>query len=76
MKAPPQVGDKVVVGDWHQFESRVSCIEEMPGQRTRLHITTTYPDDPFFKHREDTCMVWLHDEGSSWHRVNSYPHVN
>lgn len=76
LKSPPMVGDKVVVGKWHVYKSYVSCVEDEPGGRVLIHITTEYPDDPYFKRKKDTCKVWLHDEGDTWHRADSYPHVN
>lgn len=76
LKAPPLVGDRIVIGNWHQFKSTVSCVEEMSGGRTRIHVTTEYPDDPYFKRAKESSKVWLHDEGSTWHTMNGYPQVN
>ena len=76
LKAPPKVGDRVVLGDWHVYKSHVSCVEEVPGGRVYIHITMEYPEDPYFKNKQETIKVWLHDEGDTWHRANSYPHVN
>ena len=75
MSAPPQVGDQVVIGDWYQFKSTVSLVEEEYGS-VIIHVTTEYPDDPYFTRKADTIKVFLHDEGRTWHRLNSYPHLN
>jgi len=76
MKNPPQLGTKVILGDWHQYKSKVSCVEDLPDGRVQVHITVEYPDDPYFKRKQETVKVWLHDEGNTWHRANSYPLVN
>ena len=67
--APPQVGDRVVLGDWHQFKAYVVCVEDTDDSRVCLHVRIEYPEgDPFFKRRFDHVQVYLHDEGDSWHR--------
>jgi len=76
VNAPPKVGDKVVLGDWHQFKSTVSLVEDEAGGNVAIHITMEYPDDPYFSRSKETVKVFLHDEGSSWHRWDSYPRVN
>lgn len=75
LNTPPQVGDKIILGDWHQFKSWVSCVEDEDGA-TLIHVTIEYPDDPFFTRKQESAKVYLHDEGKTWHRVNSYPYVN
>ena len=76
LKMPPQVGDKVILGDWQQFKSWVSCVEDLDGRRVNVHITIEYPDDPFFKNKQETVIVYLHDEGRTWHRYESCPKLN
>ena len=77
MNIPPQIGDKVVVANRHQFKTTVSCVEDQSDGRVLIHVCWEYPkDDPYFKKEKEYSHVWLHDEGNTWHRANSYPRVN
>ena len=76
-KLPPEIGDRIVIGDWFQFRTVVNCVEKLVDRRVRIHVTTEYPkNDPFFKRESETSIVYLHDEGKSWHRYDGHPMVN
>jgi len=76
-KLPPEIGDRIVIGDWVQFPTVVNCVETLLDTRVCIHVTTTYPeDDPFFKVKKETSKVYLHDEGQSWHRYEAHPKLN
>jgi hypothetical protein len=75
--APPQIGDRVVLGDWYQFKSHVTCVEDLDDCRVCLHVTIEYPEnDPFFKRSREHVKVYLKDEGETWHRYSSHPKLN
>ena len=76
-KTPPQIGDRIIISDWVQFETTVNCVEELPDKRVCIHVTTKYPEnDPFFTRKSETSKVYLHDEGKVWCRYDSHPMVN
>lgn len=77
MKLPPNIGDRIVIGDWVQFPTTVNCVETLDDGRTCIYVTTEYPeDDPFFKRKIDRTKVYLKDEGSSWHRFFAHSKLN
>ena len=76
MKLPPQIGERIVIGDWIQFPTTVTYIEALPDKRVCIYVTTKYPDDPMFRTGSDTSKVYLHEEGDTWHRYNAHPGLN
>ena len=77
LKLPPDIGDRIVIGDWCQFTTIVNCVEELDDRRICIHVTTKYPEkDPFFNNNSESTKVYLHDEGKIWYRYKDYPRLN
>ena len=75
-KLAPDIGERIVIGDWHQFETLVNCVEKVDGCIV-IYVTTFYPEgDPYFRNKSETSRVYLHDEGKTWHRYNAHPKLN
>ena len=75
-KLPPSIGDRIVIGSWEQFPAIVTYLETLDDRRICIYVTMTYPHDSFFKHKNGTSKVYLHEEGDTWHRYNDYSKSN
>jgi len=71
MKLPPQIGDRVIVSDWAQFETTISLVEDYDGHSTMLHLRWDLGDG-----KPHTSHVWLHDEGKTWIRYEDRKVLN
>ncbi len=76
MKLPPNIGDRIVIGDWIQFPTTVDCVEKC-AEGVVIYVTTKYPKgDPYLKCESDAGKVYLRDEGKPWHRYEEHPKLN
>lgn len=75
-KLPPNIGDRIVIGDWTQFLTTVAHVEMLEDKRICIHVTIEYPDDPYFPSKYEISKVYLHEEGQTWYRYGSHPSIN